>query len=82
MNEVKLLKRVLDATGSQLESREIRPEMLLREDLGLNSMALVELTMELEDELEVEVSDEDLAALKTVADVRALGRRLKGAGTA
>ncbi len=82
MNKDNLLKRVLDAAGSKLEPQEVRPEMLLRDDLGVDSLALVELIMELETELEIEISDDDLAALKTIADVTALVRRLEEGGSA
>ena len=41
----------------------------LRNDLGLESLDIVELIMELEDEFEIEVPDEEADNLKTVGDV-------------
>lgn len=39
------------------------------EDLGTDSLALVELVMSVEEEFNIEIADEDLEKLKTVGDV-------------
>jgi len=44
----------------------------LQEDLGFDSLDCVELTMSLEEEYTVEISDEDAGGCRTVRDVYAL----------
>ncbi len=39
------------------------------EDLGADSLALVELVMSVEEEFEIEIQDEDMEKFKTVGDV-------------
>jgi len=48
---------------------EIKPEMDLVADLGIDSPKALRLLVELEDELEVEISDEDAARMTTVGDI-------------
>jgi acyl carrier protein len=45
-------------------------------DLGADSLAVIEITMALEEEFSVEINDDDLESAKTVAEVAALIRRL------
>jgi acyl carrier protein len=58
----------------------IRPEDRLREDLGLDSLAMIELLFKIEEHFDLEIPNEDLSRITTVADVTAyveekLGRR-------
>lgn len=50
---------------------EITSELKLREDLGLDSLNMVELMVEIEDKynIEIEESDLDPAALQTVSQI-------------
>ncbi len=41
-------------------------------DLGLDSLDLVEVMMEIETELNIEFSNEEILAIKTIKDVKAL----------
>ncbi|MBN2231366.1 MAG: acyl carrier protein [Deltaproteobacteria bacterium] len=50
---------------------EVQPEHALRDDLGLDSMAIIELLYSIEDAFGLQISDEDLAGLMTVGDVAA-----------
>ncbi|UTY38304.1 acyl carrier protein [Allocoprobacillus halotolerans] len=52
----------IDGEGITLESK-------LKEDLDIDSLAAVELSLDLETEFDVEISDEELAALVTVEDI-------------
>ena len=47
----------------------------LRDDLGLDSLATIELLYRIEEEFDVEVPDTDLPGLATVADVTAYLQR-------
>ena len=48
---------------------EVTPEASFIEDLGAGSLDIVELVMALEEEYEMEISDEDAEKIKTVQDV-------------
>lgn len=50
---------------------EITSELKLREDLGLDSLNMVELMVELEDKFNIEIEESDLdpAALQTVSRI-------------
>ncbi len=48
---------------------EVTPEASFLEDLGADSLDIVELVMALEEEYELEISDEDAENIKTVQDV-------------
>lgn len=52
-----------------IDGEEIKLESNLKDDLGIDSLAAVELSLDLETEFDVEISDEELAALVTVEDI-------------
>jgi acyl carrier protein len=47
---------------------EIKPEAAFVEDLGADSLDLVELVMAMEEEFGIEIPDEDAEKIRTVAD--------------
>jgi acyl carrier protein len=47
---------------------EIKPESNFIDDLGADSLDIVELVMAMEEEFEVEIPDEEAEHIKTVAD--------------
>jgi acyl carrier protein len=55
---------------------EIRLDATLVEDLGMDSLDAVELAIAAERQFNVSLSDEQMAKLKTVADIMALVERL------
>lgn len=44
-------------------------EANLKDDLGIDSLAAVELSLELETEFDIRIEDEELASLVTVVDI-------------
>lgn len=66
-----MFEQVKDALVESLniDGEEIKLESQLKEDLGIDSLAAVELSLDLETEFDVEISDEELAALVTVEDI-------------
>ena len=50
----------------------IKLEANLKDDLGIDSLAAVELSLELETDFDVRIEDEELAKLVTVADIVSL----------
>lgn len=53
----------------QRDRRTITPAYSLRDDLGLDSMATIELLFRIEEAFEIQIPDEDLHKLATVGDV-------------
>lgn len=61
---VEVLKETLN-----IEAEDIKLDSKLNDDLGIDSLAAVELALELENEFDIKIEDEELAALVTVEDV-------------
>ena len=51
------------------EEDSITTETNLTEDVGADSLDLADVLMAIEDEFEVEISDEDIENIKTVGDI-------------
>jgi acyl carrier protein len=51
------------------EGEEISPELNLHNDLELDSLDVVELTLEVEREFDIRISDKEMEEWKTVKDV-------------
>ncbi len=52
-----------------VDEKEVKPDALLVDDLGANSLDLVEVVMALEEEFDFNVPDEDAEGIGTFADV-------------
>ena len=61
--------RGLMAEQLGVDPGEMRPEASILEDLGADSLDVVELVMAIEEAFDIEVSDEDAEAMRTVGDV-------------
>src|SRR6185436_19912015 len=61
--------RIEVAKFVDVSAEKILPKARLVEDLGADSLDLVEITMALEEEFGVEIPDEDATNLKTVGDL-------------
>ncbi len=58
---------IVDQLGVSME--EVTPEASFIEDLGADSLDIVELIMALEEEYNIEIPDEDAEKIQTVNDV-------------
>jgi acyl carrier protein len=69
MSEIhdRVKKIIVDRLG--VEEAEVTLEASFKEDLGADSLDVVELVMELEDEFDMEISDEDAEKITTVGEV-------------
>jgi acyl carrier protein len=52
-----------------VDEAEVTLEASFKDDLGADSLDVVELVMELEDEFDMEISDEDAEKISTVGEV-------------
>ncbi len=66
-----VFEKVREIICSQLELEEdaVTMDAILLEDLGADSIDLADLVMTFEDEFDMEISDEALESIKTVADI-------------
>jgi len=64
-------KAVLDILVEQLgvQEAQLTPEARLEEDLGADSLTLVEITMALEDRFDLSIPDEESGKVFTVGDL-------------
>ena len=51
-----------------VEANDLRPEASFINDLGADSLAIVELVLALEEEFELDIPDEDTERIRTVQD--------------
>ncbi len=63
----RVTKIIVDRLG--VEESEVKLEASFKEDLKADSLDVVELVMELEDEFDLEIADEDAEKIATVKDV-------------
>ncbi len=66
-----VLEKVKAILSEQFDVEEdtITPETSIADDLGADSLDVVDLLMSIEDEFEIEVPDEDVESLKTVGEL-------------
>ena len=60
----RVTKVIIDRLG--VDEGDVKMEASFRDDLGADSLDVVELVMELEDEFDMEISDEDAEQISTV----------------
>jgi acyl carrier protein len=66
-----ILNRVTKVTVEELgvKAEEVTVAASFTEDLGADSLDVVELVMAFEDEFGIEIPDEDVSEIKTIGDV-------------
>ena len=65
--ELKVRNIVAEQLGVDLA--EVTPDARILDDLGADSLDVVEMVMSIEEAFDIEVPDEDVEELRTVADV-------------
>ena len=65
--EEKVKNIIVEQLGVDMES--VTPEASFIDDLGADSLYIVELVMTMEEEFDLEIPDEDAEKIKTVNDV-------------
>ena len=64
--DTRVSELIVEQLGVSME--EIRPEASFIDDLGADSLDIVELVMAMEEEFEIEIPDEEAENIKTVGD--------------
>ncbi len=68
MDVIKRVKKIIvDQLG--IEEEKVKEESSFIDDLGADSLDIVELIMAFEEEFDIEIADEDAEKIKVVADV-------------
>ena len=67
----KLAAHLAGASDVQSDPREVRRETLLQEDLGLTSLMVINLVLELEQKFGITIREEDFQNIGTPGDVTA-----------
>ena len=80
MTDNEILEKVTTIVCNQLdvEKEKVKPEASFINDLGADSLDIVELVMELEEAFEMSIPDEDAEKIRTVGE--AVGYIKKNAG--
>ncbi|MBW1973971.1 MAG: acyl carrier protein [Deltaproteobacteria bacterium] len=71
MDKEAIKQKVIDLIVEKLgvEREDIVPEAHVIDDLGADSLDVVELVMALEEEFDIEIPDEDAEKIRTVQDI-------------
>ena len=66
-----MFDRVKDVlvTNLQIDDKDIKPEAVLVNDLGINSLELADLVLVCEEEFDIEIDDSSIRNFVTVGDV-------------
>ena len=81
MQMEEVLAKLKDIVTDRLnvEEEQIKPEASFVEDLGADSLDIVELIMGIEEEFDIEIPDEDAEKLTTVGEAMAYVKTKLGA---
>ena len=71
MSDPTVTPKIVAALADYLkrDPKTIRPDLHLRDDLGLDSMAVIELLYKIEETFDLQIPDQDLVSLSTVGAV-------------
>lgn len=73
MNEVSTIDRVIKIVSEQLdidkEDKELNESTAIVDDLGADSLEVIELVMHLEEAFEIEMPEDEMSKLRTIGDI-------------
>jgi acyl carrier protein len=72
MNVYETVKKTICAIQPGIDEGKIKPEALLKEDLEIDSLSKVEMSLSLEEQFNLNLQDTELEEIKTVGHVVAL----------
>lgn len=64
-----IFEKVKEILINELDVDEVKLENKIQEDLGADSLDMVEVVMAIEDEFNIEIAEEDTVNIKTVKDI-------------
>lgn len=70
------LKELLKEIDDEIDTDHFTKDSLLKEEVGLSSVAMLYMAVSIENEFGVDLSNEDLSKLKSIGDVVEMIRRL------
>lgn len=68
MSDIEQRVRTIIARHLELDPADVKPESTFIDDLGADSLAIVELVLAFEEEFELDIPDEETERIKTVQD--------------
>jgi acyl carrier protein len=71
MKREEILEKVIKITSENLcvEESKVKEESLIQEELGADSLDIVELVMAIEEDFEMEITDEEAEKMSTVKEI-------------
>jgi acyl carrier protein len=75
--EERVSQLIVDQLGVSVE--EIKPEVSFLDDLGADSLDIVELVMAMEEEFDIEIPDDDAEKIQTIGEAFAYIKEKVGA---
>ena len=75
--EERVSQLIVDQLGVSV--KEIKPEVSFLDDLGADSLDIVELVMAMEEEFDIEIPDDDAEKIQTIGDAFAYIKEKVGA---
>lgn len=81
MNQRDVQREVIEAVARVIEwdEADVQPDMLFIEDLGCQSLQIMEIVLELQSVFGMEIPDQDIDSLRSVSDAVAYVERRLGA---
>ena len=62
-------EKIKEILETEFEVEDVNPDMVIREDLDLNSIGILEFIMLLEEEFDAKVEDDDMDNIITIQDI-------------
>ena len=64
-----IIRRLFEVSDTKLSADKITKATSLRDDLGISSMLLIALALDLQEDLGIEIENDALAEIQTVGDL-------------